>query len=224
MELWGPFLTVSGKRASFGSGRPEQRASGRALVVRRRELDHGFFSATWKLPVRSRPAHRCHALRCLHGTWEGSGSLDSRNCACLACDISWATAASVALLLPAVTTRAHAHSATHALNGGCAMPARPLTSVLLCPRRPRATWTACMRSQWMACCASTCASAVSSAASELPSSGVTGCGWKEAGATEGGLTISVQPVQETVGYTVPYCRPADASHAGSMYAYGCTCD
>lgn len=55
MELWGPFLTVSGKRASFGSsGRPEQRASGRALVLRRRELDHGFFSATWKLPVRSR--------------------------------------------------------------------------------------------------------------------------------------------------------------------------
>ena len=62
MELWGPFLTVSGKRASFpgrSSGAQAQRSS---ALVRRRELDHGFFSATWKLPVRWAP----HDQTCPH--------------------------------------------------------------------------------------------------------------------------------------------------------------
>ncbi len=52
VELWGPFLTVSGTRngAAMGARRPRGRLTGAGLVLRR-ELDHGFFSATWKLPV-----------------------------------------------------------------------------------------------------------------------------------------------------------------------------
>ncbi|EIE25856.1 hypothetical protein COCSUDRAFT_46408 [Coccomyxa subellipsoidea C-169] len=52
VELWGPFLTVSGTRngAAMGARRPRGRLTGAGLVLRR-ELDHGFFSATWKLPA-----------------------------------------------------------------------------------------------------------------------------------------------------------------------------
>ncbi|KAK9915949.1 hypothetical protein WJX75_006355 [Coccomyxa subellipsoidea] len=52
VELWGPFLTVSGTRsgAAMGARRPRGRLFGAGLVLRR-ELDHGFFSATWKLPA-----------------------------------------------------------------------------------------------------------------------------------------------------------------------------
>lgn len=52
LELWGTFLTVSGTRngAAMGQRRPSARLMGAGLVLRR-ELNHGFFSATWKLPV-----------------------------------------------------------------------------------------------------------------------------------------------------------------------------
>ncbi|BDA44088.1 probable heat shock protein homolog C338.06c at C-terminar half [Coccomyxa sp. Obi] len=52
VELWGSFLTVSGTRAGAAMGlrRPRARPMGARLVLRR-ELDHGFFSATWKLPA-----------------------------------------------------------------------------------------------------------------------------------------------------------------------------
>ena len=62
MELWGSFLTVSGTRtgAAMGLRRPRARLMGAGLVLRR-ELDHGFFSATWRLPVSP-----CHTLVTLH--------------------------------------------------------------------------------------------------------------------------------------------------------------
>lgn len=56
MDLWGSFLTVSGTRtgAAMGLRRPRARPMGPGLVLRR-ELDHGFFSATWRLPVSPSP-------------------------------------------------------------------------------------------------------------------------------------------------------------------------
>ena len=66
MELWGPFMTVSGIRASG------QQRGGKGVVLRR-ELEFGSFSATWKLPVCppsfchnilqvKHPSHRVHAV------------------------------------------------------------------------------------------------------------------------------------------------------------------
>ena len=45
VELWGPFMTVSGTRASA------HQHGGKGVVLRR-EMESGGFSATWKLPVR----------------------------------------------------------------------------------------------------------------------------------------------------------------------------
>ena len=52
VELWGPFMTVSGTRASV------QQHGGKGVVLRR-EMESGGFSATWKLPVRC--AHAAHS-------------------------------------------------------------------------------------------------------------------------------------------------------------------
>lgn len=56
VELWGPYLTISGARNGAAMGMRRPRAAGAAAggkgIVLRRELDHGFFSSTWKLPVR----------------------------------------------------------------------------------------------------------------------------------------------------------------------------
>lgn len=59
VEVWGPFLTVSGTRkgGAMGMRDPAPRstaqrsASGGKGVVLRRETDYGFFSASWRLPV-----------------------------------------------------------------------------------------------------------------------------------------------------------------------------
>ena len=60
VEVWGPFLTVSGTRKGGAMGMrdlaPRSTAQRSALggkgVVLRRETDYGFFSASWRLPVR----------------------------------------------------------------------------------------------------------------------------------------------------------------------------
>ena len=56
VELWGPFLTVSGTRkgGAMGMRAPAKRSaagSGGKGVILRREMDYGFFSASWRLPV-----------------------------------------------------------------------------------------------------------------------------------------------------------------------------
>ena len=55
VELWGPFLTVSGTRkgGAMGMRDPARRSTGGKGVVLRREMDYGFFSASWRLPVSS---------------------------------------------------------------------------------------------------------------------------------------------------------------------------
>lgn len=58
MELWGPFLTVSGTRKGGAMGMRDPHAKRSALsggkgVILRREMDYGFFSASWRLPVSS---------------------------------------------------------------------------------------------------------------------------------------------------------------------------
>jgi hypothetical protein len=69
VELCGPYLTVSGVRKGPAMGmRSPGAAGGGKGVVLRRELDHGFFSATWKLPVGlyldiSRPIYLLHDPR-----------------------------------------------------------------------------------------------------------------------------------------------------------------
>ena len=53
VELWGPFLTVSGTRkgGAMGMRDPARPSTGGKGVVLRREMDYGFFSASWRLPV-----------------------------------------------------------------------------------------------------------------------------------------------------------------------------
>ena len=56
VELWGPFLTVSGTRkgGAMGMRAPAKRSAaggGGKGVILRREMDYGFFSASWRLPV-----------------------------------------------------------------------------------------------------------------------------------------------------------------------------
>ena len=53
VELWGPFLTVSGTRkgGAMGMRDPARRGAGGKGVILRREMDYGFFSASWRLPV-----------------------------------------------------------------------------------------------------------------------------------------------------------------------------
>lgn len=91
VELWGSFLTVSGTRtgAAMGLRRPRARPMGAGLVLRR-ELDHGFFSATWRLPVSRRP--------------HPSTFLWPRNRARMQCENwhSWAMGVSVAIHLIAL--------------------------------------------------------------------------------------------------------------------------
>ena len=54
VELWGPFLTVSGTRkgGAMGMRDPARGSTGGKGVILRREMDYGFFSASWRLPVR----------------------------------------------------------------------------------------------------------------------------------------------------------------------------
>ena len=55
VELWGPFLTVSGTRKGSAMGMRAQAkhsaAGGGKGIILRREMDYGFFSASWRLPV-----------------------------------------------------------------------------------------------------------------------------------------------------------------------------
>ena len=53
VELWGPFLTVSGTRkgGAMGMRDPARQSTGGKGVVLRREMNYGFFSASWRLPV-----------------------------------------------------------------------------------------------------------------------------------------------------------------------------
>ena len=57
VELWGPLLTVSGTRkgGAMGMRAPAKRSAagggGGKGVILRREMDYGFFSASWRLPV-----------------------------------------------------------------------------------------------------------------------------------------------------------------------------
>ncbi|CAK0736999.1 hypothetical protein CVIRNUC_000838 [Coccomyxa viridis] len=53
VELWGPFLTVSGTRkgGAMGMRDPARRGAGGKGVILRREMDYGFFSASWRLPA-----------------------------------------------------------------------------------------------------------------------------------------------------------------------------
>lgn len=61
VELWGPFLTVSGTRkgSAMGMRAPAKRstAGGGKGVILRREMDYGFFSASWRLPVSPLKPH-----------------------------------------------------------------------------------------------------------------------------------------------------------------------
>jgi len=52
VELWGPFLTVSGTRkgGAMGMRNAAKRGGGKGVILRR-EMDYGFFSASWRLPV-----------------------------------------------------------------------------------------------------------------------------------------------------------------------------
>ena len=53
VELWGPFLTVSGTRkgGAMGMRDPVRWGAGGKGVVLRRKMDCNFFSASWRLPV-----------------------------------------------------------------------------------------------------------------------------------------------------------------------------
>ena len=74
VELWGPFLTVSGTRkgGAMGMRDPARPSTGGKGVILRREMDYGFFSASWRLPVSTSltllqpvPAHvSCGGLCC----------------------------------------------------------------------------------------------------------------------------------------------------------------
>ena len=70
MELWGPFMTVSGTRASG------QQRGGKGVVLRR-EMDSGSFSATWKLPVTFLRLLCCHDVDREHSS---CGDLQAMHC------------------------------------------------------------------------------------------------------------------------------------------------